>query len=305
MPHAPRRFDDVTAITAEAPAGGAFTAEVDPDWTIGGKPNGGYLLAALARAAVATAGHEHVLSASTHYLHSPDPGTVELTTSVLRKGRTADHVRVQMSQGGTPCVESTFMVGTLRTDATPYWDAGAPAAPTPPAAVAAPAAPTTPAAPKVTHGELGGELGGEPGGEPGGWFRVPGTSPTGVSAPIFDQVDLRLDPGVTGFARGRPSGAGELRGWLRLPEDEPFDPVALLYAVDALPPATFEVAPTGWVPTLEMTTYVRALPAPGPVTVLHRAQLIEDQRVDEVTTVFDSRGRLVAQATQLAGIRLG
>ena len=75
--------------------------------------------------------------------------------------------------------------------------------------------------------------------------------------------------------------------------------------MDAFPPATFEIEPTGWVPTLELTAYVRALPAPGPVRILQKAQLIEGQRVDETCLVWDSRGRLVAQATQLAGIRLG
>jgi hypothetical protein len=54
-----------------------------------------------------------------------------------------------------------------------------------------------------------------------------------------------------------------------------------------------------------MTAYVRALPAPGPVRVLQRVGLIEGQRVDEQCWVWDSRGRLVAQGTQLAGIRLG
>ena len=58
-------------------------------------------------------------------------------------------------------------------------------------------------------------------------------------------------------------------------------------------------------PTLELTAYVRALPAPGPVRVLQRARLIDDQRVDEECLVWDSRGRLVAQCTQLAAIRLG
>jgi hypothetical protein len=39
--------------------------------------------------------------------------------------------------------------------------------------------------------------------------------------------------------------------------------------------------------------------------VLQRAQLIDAQRVDEACFVWDSAGRLVAQSTQLAGIRLG
>jgi hypothetical protein len=54
-----------------------------------------------------------------------------------------------------------------------------------------------------------------------------------------------------------------------------------------------------------LTVYVRALPVPGPVRVLQRAQLIAGQRVDEACFIWDGTGRLVAQGTQLAGIRLG
>jgi len=121
----------------------------------------------------------------------------------------------------------------------------------------------------------------------------------------MEQVEVRLEPGSSGFTAGRPSGRGELRGWLSLPGGEPFDPTSLLFAVDAFPPATFEIEFSGWVPTLELTAYVRALPAPGPVRVLQRAQLIDAQRVDEACFVWDRTGRLVAHATQLAGVRLG
>jgi hypothetical protein len=130
-------------------------------------------------------------------------------------------------------------------------------------------------------------------------------TPTGLPVPIMDQVDLRLDPAVTGFARGRPSGRGELKGWLTLPDAEPFDPTSLLYVIDALPPATFDIEATGWVPTLELTGYVRALPAPGPVRVLQKAHVVDAHKVDESCFVWDGTGRLVAQGTQLAAIRLG
>ncbi len=250
---------------------GEFTAEVDPGWTIGGKPNGGYLLAMLGRAAVRSSAHQHVLAASAHYLHSPKPGPVTLTTEVLRTGRSASQVRGRMAQEEKPCVEATFALGTLDPDATPYWSDGLPEP------VECPQADCLPITGKATGG----------------------------SGPaIMDQVDLRIQPDDFGFGRGKPSGAGRLRGWLGLPGGEDFDPISLLYAVDSFPPATLDIALTGWVPTLELTAYVRALPAPGPVRVLHKAQLIEGNRVDEACFVWDSLGRLVAQATQLAGIRL-
>jgi hypothetical protein len=122
---------------------------------------------------------------------------------------------------------------------------------------------------------------------------------------IMDQIEVRLEPQTIGFTTGQPSGRGELRGWLSLPDDEPFDPTSLIFAVDAFPPATFDIEFTGWVPTLELTAYIRALPAPGPVRVLQRAQMIDARRVDESCFVWDHTGRLVAQGTQLAGIPLG
>jgi hypothetical protein len=77
------------------------------------------------------------------------------------------------------------------------------------------------------------------------------------------------------------------------------------FAVDAFPPATFDLEFAGWVPTFELTVYVRALPAPGPTSVLQRAQMIADGRLDEACFVWESTGRLMAHGIQLAGIRLG
>jgi hypothetical protein len=129
--------------------------------------------------------------------------------------------------------------------------------------------------------------------------------PDGSRVAIMDQIEVRLDPAATGFTRGEPTGRGELRGWLALPDREDFDPVSLLFAVDAFPPATFDIEFSGWVPTLELTVYVRGLPASGPVRVLQRAGLIDAQRVDESCHVWDRTGRLVAEGRQLAGVRLG
>lgn len=262
-------FSAVTGLTRVGP--GRFEAEVDGDWTIDGKPNGGYLLAMLGRAAVQVGSHPHVLSAGAVYLRSPAPGPVTVEAEILRAGRSAGQLAARMSQDGRGCVEALITTGELSVAGEPYWTA-------------------------VDLPELP---------EPDACLRMPGTSPVGLPVPIMDQVDLRIDPATSGFAGGAPSGRGELRGWLGLPGDEPFDPVSLLYAVDAFPPATLDVAPTGWVPTLELTAYVRALPAPGPVRVLHKAGVIDGQKVDESCVVWDSRGRLVAQGTQLAGIRLG
>ena len=78
----------------------------------------------------------------------------------------------------------------------------------------------------------------------------------------------------------------------------------LLVFADAMPPSTFDLGLFGWVPTLELTVHVRGLPAPGWVQVVQRATLLRDGWLDEECEVWDSTGRLVAQARQLAGYRL-
>jgi len=263
-------FAEVTAL-AEGTQG-HFDAEVNPEWTIGGKPNGGYLLAMLGRAASLVSRHPHVITASACYLSPPDPGPVSIEAHVLRTGRSASHVRARMSQRDRACVESLVTTSELDASATPYWNGGAPQVS------------------QVAYEDC---------------LRLISRLPNGTRVAIMDQVEVRLEPESSGFTNGRPNGRGELRGWLSLPGGEAFVPESLLYAADAYPPATLDIEPTGWVPTLELTVYVRALPAPGAVRVLQRAQLIDAQRVDETCFIWDQTGRLIAHGTQLAGIRLG
>jgi hypothetical protein len=263
-------FAEATRVTAAGP--GRFDAAVGAGWTIGGKPNGGYLLALLGRAAAAVSGRQHVVAASAQYLSSPDPGPVAIEVAVRRAGRSTSHVHGLMRQGDRLCVEALLTTSHLDADSAPYWDRGAPAASS------------------VPFGDC---------------TRLVPHTPDGTEVAILDRVEVRLEPETSGFTAGHPSGRGELRGWLSLPEGEPFDPTSLLFAVDAYPPGTFDVEYSGWVPTLELTVYVRALPAPGPVRVLQRAQLIDGHRVDEACFIWDRIGRLVAHGTQLAAIRLG
>jgi acyl-coenzyme A thioesterase PaaI-like protein len=266
----PRRFAEVSALVEDGP--GRFSAAIDPEWTIRGKPNGGYLLAMLGRAATWQRAHDHVIAASAHYLRSPEPGPVSIETEVLRAGRSASQVRARLLSDGQSCVEALVTVSHLEGGTVPYFDGGVPA-----------------------RGEVAFE----------DCPRLVSTLPGGMRVAIMEQVEVRLEPGSLGFTTGCPSGVGELRGWLSLPGGDAFDPTSLVYAVDAFPPATFDIEFAGWVPTFELTVYVRALPAPGPVQVLQRARLIESGRLDEACFVWDAKGRLVAQGTQLAGVRLG
>ncbi len=206
-------FAVVSALDEIGP--GRFDAEVSADWTMGGKPNGGYLLSMLGRAAVSTSRHPHVNAASAHYLRAPEPGAVSVRAELLRAGRSTSQVRARLEQAGAVCVEALLSTSDLDAASVVHWDRGLPA-------------------PSSTAYE--------------DCIRLEPHAPNGMLVNIMEQIEVRLEPDSRGFTTGRPSGRGELRGWLSLPQGATFDPVSLLFAVDAFPPATFDIAFTGWVP---------------------------------------------------------
>ncbi|GIJ49841.1 hypothetical protein Val02_67270 [Virgisporangium aliadipatigenens] len=263
-------FVDATKVAPVAD--GEWSAELDGQWAVMGRPNGGYLAAVLARAAIASidAAHPHPLATNAHYLNPPSPGPATIVTETLRRGRSVSQVRTRLIQDGTPCVEGVFTLGRLAPDAEPVWSVEAP-----------------PVLPPPQECRL----------------MIPRPSPT-VTVEILEVIEQRLDPAVLGHLRGAPDGGGEIRGYVGFVDGTDFDPLGLLFAADALPPASLTVGASGWVPTLEYTVYVRALPAPGPLKVRQRARLIQQPGwMVEECDVWDSADRLVAQAIQLASVR--
>ncbi len=265
-------FDVATAVTPVAD--GAYTAELDEAYGVLGKPNGGYLLAVLARAAGAQAvaqgtNHPHCLAASALYVRAPGLGRVDLEATVHRSGTRVSQVRVTLSQRGRVAVDAIVSCGRLTRD-----DEVRLKGPPPP--------------------ELP---------DPGVCARVESGGPPGVGVSIMDRVELRLDPATTGFQRGELASEAEVRGWVRLADGRAPDPLSLLFCLDALPPATFPIGSSGWVPTIQLSAYVRALPVAGWLTARQVARTVAGGLVDEVCELWDADGRVVAQATQLAMVR--
>jgi acyl-CoA thioesterase len=260
-------FDLATAVRGGP---GSWKATIDEGWTIGDRPNGGYLLALAARAALGEVDHPHPLAVSGQFLAPPAVGPAELEVVPLRAGRSLSTARVTLAQDGRPLLEALVGAGRLDADRAPEWQrAGGP-----------------PELPPVDEC-----LRGQP------------DAPGRIRANIFDHLDVRVDPATAGSFLGRPSGRLEMRGWVRFQDGRPPDPLALLQAVDALPPTSFELGIASWAPTVALTVYLRGLPAPGWLACVVRGQLWRDGWFDEDAEVWDADGRLVAQARQLAGAR--
>ncbi|MFI6504633.1 thioesterase family protein [Nonomuraea typhae] len=254
------------------PQGDGYAATLDPEWAVADKLHGGYLLAVLARAAVADAGaaHPHVTAASGAFLEAPSPGHADLTVTRLRVGKSVAQVRVDLSQEGRPRASALIALGRLD-DSGPWWTASEPVdLPPEQDCFLAPVQP------------------------PGAPFPVP----------LMGVIEERINPGHLAFAFGRPSKKGVIASWQRLADGSDWDPLSLLVALDPVPPVTFDLGVPGWMPTIQLSAYIRRLPAPGPVRVRLTATDVGGDRIDQVAHVWDDKGRLVAQSTQLAAVRL-
>jgi hypothetical protein len=263
----------IAAATGMTPHGdGRWATEIDPGWSIGGRANGGYLLAVLGAAAMAETGRDLPLGISAAFVRPPEFGTATAVVERIRDGRTVSAVRVRVEQAGVVCAEGLVSVGdTADFGGEPVW-AGSPPVVLPPVEDCVPAVPRM---------------------------------PDGTPVPLLDALDVRLDPACVGWFSGHPGGRPEIRAWVRERGDRAASPLAVVVATDVLPPVVFEMGLYGWSPTVEMSVTLRSAPAPGWLRVRAHSDLVADGWFDESVDVWDSTGRLVAQARQLARVGRG
>jgi hypothetical protein len=261
-------FSDVTAVVPAGP--GVYDVDIDGTWSVGGTPNGGYLLAMILRAVMAESPHPHPVSTSAHFVAPPAAGKARVLVDLLRSGRTTSTLRATLTQDEVSRVEAIVTTSTLSRDTPIEWAGPAPE----------PVAPVDDCIPAVVD------------------------LPDGTHVGLLQHVDLRLDPQTLGWFSGRPAGQLSMRGHVRIADGTQPDPIVLALAVDALPPTVFGLGRLGWAPTVELTLLTRGLPAPGWLTVHLRGRLVRDGWFDEEAEVYDAEGALVAQSRQLARVRV-
>ena len=269
-------FTDLTTVTAVG--NGAFTATIDPVWTIGPKVHGGCMLAlcaAAARHSVPDAAELAPVALSANYLNAPDPGEVQLSTTIRKRGRQVNLIEVELSQRGRVAVTCSVALGPL--------DAKPPRHQVPLDVCSMSVEPPADAVP------------------------VTPAHPLGQVVHIAQGCDMRLDA-ATPFLGGT-EGEPVTRIWLRpLASDEADPDAALLFALmagDITPPVTMNRGHFGWTPTVQLTTYLRRRPAPGWLRVIASSTVIGDTWFEEDHLIVDANGQVVVQSRQLAMLPLG
>jgi acyl-coenzyme A thioesterase PaaI-like protein len=274
-------FDEATAVLAA----GDGRYDVKPDerfamvsggGSVVGPVNGGVLMATVLRAVLDSSPHPHPVATSVHFLRVPRPEPAQVQVTWLKQGRTAATARATLIQDGVPVLEATITTGRLGS------------------AEGAPGLSWTGEPPRLPP--IGGCLGFGTGVAPARFSGFSG---------FAGQVDLRLDPATSGWLRGEPAGSPEMRGYFQLREHRDPDAYLLALAVDALPPVVFGLGAVGWSPTVELTWYMRAVPAAGVLRVAARCRHVSGGWFDEEAEVWDAAGRLVAQSRQIARVGRG
>jgi acyl-CoA thioesterase len=252
------------------------------DWMIGNAVNGGVVMAAgltalgqhLAAATEETTAHADPVVLSAYFMTASAPGPFTATTEVMRCGRMLSTGQITIHQQGPDGepIERMRAIGSFGNldQVETLKQASPPDMPPPEQCLSSDMAPPD----FLAHSKF------------------------------LDRVDLRLDPATAGWAIGKPSGHGVMRGWLRLRDHREPDTTMLMMALDAMPPVAFDLGLFGWTPTLEFTGHVRRRPEPGWLRVALSTENLGGGMLEEDAMIWDSGDNLVAQSRQLCGVRL-
>jgi Thioesterase-like superfamily len=262
-----------TAMALREVDPGVYEGELNRHWTIGPKVHGGAMLALCANAARTACGQTgfEPVAVSASYLGAPDPGPMRLVTSIRKRGRRISVVDVELIQGERAAVHAVVNLG----EPEHY----------PPGGQAAPLLSANPVLPLMAP---------EPPDD---------VEPIGPGHPLAGLVHLGEGCDVRPMLSTlRPSNEGRppvIQMWAR-PRDVAPDGLFALMCGDLSAPVTFAVDRTGWAPTIQLTAFLRGLPADGWLRIIATCVEIGQDWFDEDHIVVDRLGRLVVQARQLA-----
>lgn len=249
--------------------GGRYAAAIHPDFVLPltGKAHGGYLLAMLMRAALAESPHSQPIATTAHFVRPGVAGPVEIQLDPHPAGRTVAATRAALIQDGRTLVDATVTTATLSHSDDPEWSLEPPLMP-----------PVEECLP----------------------FDL--DNPIGPGRRFLQHLEARFDPDTLRWMTGELAKAPEIRHYFKLVEDYDPDPLMIALGVDAKPPVTLTLGNPAPISTVELTLYLRAIPAPGWLTMRSTARMIGTGWADEDVDVWDSTGRLVAQSRQLMRI---
>ncbi|HXC24189.1 MAG TPA: thioesterase family protein, partial [Solirubrobacteraceae bacterium] len=212
-----RRLEGGADDGAQAAGEALFAADIASGWRAGRGPHGGYLAAMLLRALTAAVDDPErtARSLTIHYTRAPEPGPIEIRTTVERAGRSLSTLSARMEQGGrvTALALAAFSVPWHAPDANEL-----------PMPELAPPDAARISTPKLFKG-----------------------------APEFTR-HLVMQPRVGAIPFAGSGAPMRIGGWIGLPEERPVDALSLALFCDAwFPPSFIALDSPAISPTIDLT----------------------------------------------------
>ncbi|KAA1398120.1 thioesterase family protein [Aeromicrobium ginsengisoli] len=226
-----------------------------------GKPNGGYILAAMLRGLGDEMAADDAMVGAVTYLASPETGAAELRTTTLRRGRRVQTGEAALWEGDRHIAQllASFGARTGRSI-----ELGTP--------------PDLPAPDDCINPK-----------------DFPDAMPAST---IFDRVDYRLGA-APGWALGQPSGDPTFELWQRLAGGREIDLPALAFLCDSYAPPVLEIGAAQSM-TVQLTVHLHRRPEPGWIATRLTTRHVINGFHEEDCELWDEAGNLVAQSRQLA-----
>lgn len=227
-----------------------------------GKPNGGYILAAMLRGLGEEMEADDPMVGAVTYLASPETGAAELRTTSLRHGRRVQTGEAALWEGDRHIAQLLASFG-------------------------------------ARSGGRSIELGTPPALPAPDDCLDPKDFPDAMPASsIFDRVDYRLGS-APGWALGKPTGDPTFEIWQRLAGGREIDMAALAFLCDSYAPPVLEIdEPLSM--TVQLTVHLHRRPVPGWIATRLTTRHVINGFHEEDCELWDEDGNLVAQSRQLA-----
>jgi acyl-CoA thioesterase len=260
-------FDRDTALTQKDDFN--FAGIISPDWSINGNPNGGYLTAFLAAAMQKKSDKKWPAIVTANFLTKCE--TKKLSTFVVETistGKQLDRHQVSLIQDGTERTRAwaTFMNEGNCDESANRYEKATPAIPARQDCL------SYPAMPKYT---------------------------------LFNQVEILLAPSCAGWLQRKDlSPISEQKGWIKFKDNRPCDAISLLLLADSFaPPVLASHGMSAWVPTIEYSVNLRALPDTPWIKGIFQSRYLTCGIVEEDGELWDENGKLLAISRQIAQFR--
>jgi acyl-CoA thioesterase len=247
-----------------------FWAPVEPDWRAGRGPHGGYLAAIFLRALIESVPDldREPRSLTIHYLRAPEPGSVVITTTLEREGRSLSTLSARVEQSGQ-LVALVLAAFSLPWSGPEISEVRMPDV--------APPDPSREGMKLMEHG------------------------------PEFAR-HIVLQPRIEGRPLSGEERPMAIRGWVGLVEPRPIDALSLAFFSDALVPAPYmRMTEWLAVPTVDLTVHFRARMRPAPdadprelCLAQTTTELLHDGFFVEDGLIWATDGTLLAHSRQLA-----